>query len=129
MIMNLDFAAYAQDIFDMVFCYFPITFRPPPNDPYGITAEDLKLGLRRCVAGSHLFAESAIPLLMEKLSSSMGSAKKDAMETITACAPVYTPNAFVSVLPKIWDYLKEEVSRVGIFMLCRLSNRAMTLTL
>lgn len=25
--------------------YFPITFRPPPDDPYGITAEDLKKAL------------------------------------------------------------------------------------
>jgi DNA repair/transcription protein MET18/MMS19 len=36
----------SQDLFDIVFCYFPITFRPPPNDPYGITSDDLKLALR-----------------------------------------------------------------------------------
>jgi DNA repair/transcription protein MET18/MMS19 len=35
-----------QDLFDIVFCYFPITFRPPPDDPYGITSDDLKLALR-----------------------------------------------------------------------------------
>lgn len=35
-----------KDLFDIVFCYFPITFRPPPNDPYGITSDDLKLALR-----------------------------------------------------------------------------------
>jgi DNA repair/transcription protein MET18/MMS19 len=35
-----------QDLFNITFCYFPITFRPPPNDPYGITAEDLKVTLR-----------------------------------------------------------------------------------
>ena len=35
-----------QDFFNITFCYFPITFRPPPNDPYGITTEDLKAALR-----------------------------------------------------------------------------------
>lgn len=38
-----------QQLFNITFCYFPITFRPPPDDPYGITAEDLKKTLR-CVA-------------------------------------------------------------------------------
>ena len=33
---------HAQSFFDVTFCYFPITFRPPPDDPYGITPEQLK---------------------------------------------------------------------------------------
>ena len=37
---------YVQDFFNITFCYFPITFRPPPNDPYGITSEDLRATLR-----------------------------------------------------------------------------------
>lgn len=35
-----------QDLFDITFCYFPITFTPPPDDPYGITSDDLVLALR-----------------------------------------------------------------------------------
>ena len=35
-----------QTYFNITFCYFPITFRPPPNDPYGITTDDLRLALR-----------------------------------------------------------------------------------
>ena len=31
-----------QAFFDITFCYFPITFRPPPNDPYGISPDKLK---------------------------------------------------------------------------------------
>ena len=108
-IKHLDFESYTEDIFDTVFCYFPITFKPPPNDPYGITAEDLKHALRRCVAGSPVFAQHALPMLMEKLSSTMGSAKKDAMETMTACTDIYFPEDFVSISSKLWDYLKEEV--------------------
>lgn len=35
-----------QALFNITFCYFPISFRPPPNDPYGIGADDLKTALR-----------------------------------------------------------------------------------
>lgn len=35
-----------QSLFNITFCYFPITFRPPPNDPYGISSDDLRAALR-----------------------------------------------------------------------------------
>ena len=35
-----------QAMFNIIFCYFPITFKPPSDDPYGITTEDLRLALR-----------------------------------------------------------------------------------
>jgi DNA repair/transcription protein MET18/MMS19 len=39
-------AFHLQDLFDIIFCYFPITFTPPPNDPYGISSEQLQMSLR-----------------------------------------------------------------------------------
>lgn len=36
----------SQAFFEITFCYFPITFKPPPNDPYGITSENLQAALR-----------------------------------------------------------------------------------
>ncbi len=39
-----------QSMFNILFCYFPITFRPPPNDKYGVTSEDLKMSLRYALA-------------------------------------------------------------------------------
>lgn len=35
-----------EDLFDITFCYFPITFTPPPDDPYGISSDDLVVALR-----------------------------------------------------------------------------------
>lgn len=37
---------FAKALFNVTFCYFPISFRPPAEDPYGISAEDLKMALR-----------------------------------------------------------------------------------
>jgi DNA repair/transcription protein MET18/MMS19 len=62
----------SQDFFDITFCYFPISFKPPPNDPYGITAEDLKSALRKCMAASPYFAKLALPLFLEKYATAVG---------------------------------------------------------
>ena len=47
-----DTSKHADILFDAVYAYFPITFRPPPNDPYGITAQDLKDRLRDCISST-----------------------------------------------------------------------------
>lgn len=43
---NFDISNHVEDLFEVTFCYFPITFKPPPDDPYGISADDLKINLR-----------------------------------------------------------------------------------
>ena len=45
-IKGLDLGNYAEDLFDVFFCYFPITFRAPKGDDSGITAKDLKMALK-----------------------------------------------------------------------------------
>ncbi|CAO3612092.1 unnamed protein product [Mucor hiemalis] len=106
---NFDISAHVEDIFEVTFCYFPITFKPPPDDPYGITAEDLKINLRACLASTPLFAKFALPLILEKLSSTSGSAKRDSMETLAACAPVYGATALLPNITEIFNSLKLEV--------------------
>lgn len=70
-----DIHANAQDLFDSVFNYFPITFKPPPDDPYGITAQDLKNRLRDCIAANSDFAPYAFPQLLDKLDSTSMNTK------------------------------------------------------
>jgi hypothetical protein len=57
-----------QGFFDITFCYFPITFRPPPNDPYGITPDDLRIALRYV----RLLSQTADLLFTSKQSVSPG---------------------------------------------------------
>lgn len=70
-----DVQGHAQDLFEAVFNYFPITFKPPPDDPYGITAQDLKDRLRDCVAANTHFAPYAFPALLDKLDSTSMNTK------------------------------------------------------
>ena len=64
-----DISNHVETMFDSVYAYFPITFRPPPNDPYGITAQDLKIRLRDCISSSNLLAPYVIPNMLDKLDS------------------------------------------------------------
>ena len=107
-----DIVDHAETLFDAVFCYFPITFRPPPDDPYGITAQDLKSRLRDCIAASHYFAPYAFPQLIDKLDSTSTSVKKDVLQTITACALSYDVITMSNYSITLWDSLKYEILNV-----------------
>ncbi|KAI9869021.1 MAG: hypothetical protein M1813_002844 [Trichoglossum hirsutum] len=108
-IVEWDIVRHTEILFDAVYCYFPITFRPPPGDPYGITAQDLKARLRDCIAASHYFASHAFPALVDKLDSTSPSVKKDVLQTINACASNYSPTTISTYSTQLWDSLKFEV--------------------
>ncbi|KAI9652551.1 MAG: hypothetical protein M1829_001511 [Trizodia sp. TS-e1964] len=97
-------------LFDAVFCYFPITFRPPPDDPYGITAKDLKSRLRECLSSTFHLANLTFPALIEKLDAVSPTVKIDVMQTINACVLSYTPNSLADFSMQLWNALKSEIS-------------------
>ena len=109
--LELDISNNITDLFEVVFCYFPITFRPPPDDVYMITSDDLKAALREAIISSQLYAVHAIPVLLEKLASSSNSAKRDAMDTISASLPTYTANPYLPYLAELWKGAKNEIAQ------------------
>ncbi|KAF2009874.1 hypothetical protein BU24DRAFT_400382 [Aaosphaeria arxii CBS 175.79] len=104
--------ADAQQLFDAVFNYFPITFRPPPDDPYGITAQDLKNRLRDCISSTADFAPYAFPSLLDKLDSTSMNTKRDVLQTITAAVTEYGPRTVSLYSITLWDALKFEILNV-----------------
>ncbi|KAH9913980.1 ARM repeat-containing protein [Epithele typhae] len=75
LLIEFDTQRFIEDFFNITFCYFPITFRPPPNDPYAITSEDLKTTLRSCLHATPAFGKLALPLFMEKLTAGSPATK------------------------------------------------------
>ncbi|KAJ4296208.1 hypothetical protein N0V90_006253 [Kalmusia sp. IMI 367209] len=104
--------ADAQDLFDAVFNYFPITFRPPPDDPYGITAQDLKDRLRECISSTPDFAPYAFPALLDKLDSTSMNTKRDVLQTIASSAKEYGHRTISLYSITLWDSLKFEILNV-----------------
>uniref|UniRef100_A0A674AQV2 MMS19 nucleotide excision repair protein n=1 Tax=Salmo trutta TaxID=8032 RepID=A0A674AQV2_SALTR len=77
-----DLGKFTEELFEVTSCYFPIDFSPPPNDPHGITQEELILALRAVLTGTPRFAEFLLPLIIEKLDSDVQSAKVDSLQTL-----------------------------------------------
>ncbi|KAK3659002.1 hypothetical protein LTR56_001439 [Elasticomyces elasticus] len=107
-----DIHSHAQDMFDSVFNYFPITFKPPPDDPYGITSQDLKNRLRDCIAANSEFAPYAFPQLLDKLDSTSMNTKRDVLQAIQACITSYEANTLNLYSVTLWDALKFEILNV-----------------
>ncbi|KAI9888639.1 MAG: hypothetical protein M1814_006579 [Vezdaea aestivalis] len=98
-----------KTMFDSVFCYFPITFRPPPDNPHGITAKDLKDRLKDCLAANALFAPHIFPALFDKIDSTSPAVKRDVLQALAACANSYDIATVSSVSIPLWDTVKFEV--------------------
>ncbi|KAJ7625679.1 ARM repeat-containing protein [Roridomyces roridus] len=94
---------------NIIFCYFPITFRPPPNDPYGITSDDLRVALRRCISANAGFGPFAVPIFLEKLAAGSPAIKRDTLQTMTECIPVYGAVFLRTSARKLWNALKLEI--------------------
>lgn len=61
----------SEELFDILSCYFPISFSPPANDPHGITREGLARALADVLLCSPAFLPYLLPVLLEKLASSL----------------------------------------------------------
>ncbi|KAL8943961.1 MAG: hypothetical protein Q9211_000779 [Gyalolechia sp. 1 TL-2023] len=107
-----DITGQAKSLFDSFFSYYPITFRPPPDEPFRITAQDLKSRLRNCISASSQFAPFAFPQLVEKLESTSPAVKQDVLQTLTACASSYSVAVMSHFSITLWDSLKYEILNV-----------------
>ncbi|KAG1876711.1 ARM repeat-containing protein [Suillus subalutaceus] len=108
-LVEFDTHAHIEEFFDITFCYFPITFRPPPDDPYGISADDLKQSLRLCLSATPAFGLLGIPVFLEKLTAGSPSTKRDTLHAMDICLPVYGSAVSRELGKKIWSSLKLEI--------------------
>ncbi|KAL4943799.1 hypothetical protein BDV06DRAFT_210741 [Aspergillus oleicola] len=123
--MEWDISNYVELLFDAAYNYFPITFRPPPNDPYGITAQDLKDRLQDCISSTSRFAPHSIPSLLDKLDSTSQNVKKDALNALIACINSYSPDTVSTYSITIWETLKFEILNAQEEFLSDLSLKAL----
>ena len=98
-----------QQLFDILFSYFPITFKPPKNDPYKISNSDLKLALRKSISATDMFAEDAFYNLIDKMNASSPSVKNDTLLTINQCIKNYKAESVQKISLELWKTLKFEI--------------------
>ncbi|KAE8264167.1 hypothetical protein A4X09_0g7040 [Tilletia walkeri] len=100
-----------EAFFDITFCYFPITFRPPPSDPYGITTAQIKIALSRALTSTPHFYTHLFPLVLEKLSASPAQTKLDCLHLLSDAIPVWGRAAVTKgdCASKLWNVLETEI--------------------
>lgn len=100
---------FIGELLDNTFCYFPISFKPPANDPYKITAEQLKLKLRHALVSQDLFAKDLIQSLLEKLTSTNPVIRNDVLLTMLELVKQFQPETILVHWDIIWNGLKFEI--------------------
>ena len=72
------------------------------------------ISLLMTTAYIHIFIlfQYCLPMLMEKLSSELQSAKLDTYQTLIACTPVYGAKHIKEYMEAIWAYCRKEVCLV-----------------
>ncbi|KTW29317.1 hypothetical protein T552_01272 [Pneumocystis carinii B80] len=108
-ISEFDITFYAKDIFDLLFCYFPITFKSSINDVFGITSDDLKFWLNKCLSANDILSSYSIPLLIDKYNFSSISIKKDILDVLSFCMEAYSPSVVEIYVLQIWNTLKNDL--------------------
>ncbi|KAK2425246.1 MMS19 nucleotide excision repair protein [Trifolium repens] len=102
-------ASFARDLFDILEPYFPIHFTHQTSGDTHVQRDDLSRTLMSAFSSTPLFEPFVIPLLLEKLSSSLQSAKIDSLKYLRVCSSKYGAERIAKYAGAIWSALKDTI--------------------
>ncbi|KAK6125136.1 hypothetical protein DH2020_041102 [Rehmannia glutinosa] len=97
---------FEGDLLEILGSYFPIHFTHPKGEDDGVKRE-LSRALMLAFASTPIFEPFVIPLLLEKLSSSLPSAKVESLRYLSYCTTEYGPYRMAMHDETLWSCLKE----------------------
>jgi hypothetical protein len=110
---HLDESGDLSDVlFDNIACYFPITFSPPPDDPFGITPEALVSALEDCLcAGQMNVVKHTVSFAINQVESDSAVSRLHALNLLLRVVRVHGHAALrsVGVLAVLGDLLYEVI--------------------
>ncbi|KAG2640277.1 hypothetical protein PVAP13_2KG062600 [Panicum virgatum] len=99
-------AQFACEIFEILSKYFPVYFTHGAGDDLNATRDDLSRALMHAFCSTPYFEPFAIPLLLDKLSSSLPLAKLESLKYLDNCIRFYGAARHASA---VWLKLKEVI--------------------
>lgn len=102
-------AQFASDVFEILSKYFPVYFTHGVGDHLDATRDDLSRALMHAFCSTQYFEPFAIPLLLDKLSSSLPLAKLDSLKYLDNCIRIYGAERMVGHASAVWYKLKEVI--------------------
>uniref|UniRef100_A0A0E0AGF6 MMS19 nucleotide excision repair protein n=1 Tax=Oryza glumipatula TaxID=40148 RepID=A0A0E0AGF6_9ORYZ len=107
-------AQYASEVFEILSKYYPIYFTHGVGDDLDATRDDLSKALMHAFCSTPYFEPFAIPLLLDKLSSSLPLAKLDSLKYLDNCIRCYGADRMGRHVTTIWFKLKEVIFSLSI---------------
>ncbi|XP_048516354.1 MMS19 nucleotide excision repair protein homolog isoform X2 [Athalia rosae] len=99
-----------EEMFEVIACYFPIDFNASASEGgHAVTREDLAYSLAPCLYAIPEFAEFCLPLIIERLDSSLKLAKLDSLYLLRNGAFTFGPTRLQPHLDELWPVLRKEV--------------------
>ncbi|OMJ17685.1 MMS19 nucleotide excision repair protein-like protein [Smittium culicis] len=128
-----DISLCTKQLFDVVFCYFPIAYKSNPNDSEIISAKNLKDNL-----STPLFGPLILPKLMDKIETTSTVVKEDIFRVLADGTAVYPTDDWDQIVDFLFSVIVNEVNNgVGesvsehalttLSSLAALSNRSDTI--
>ncbi|KAL6880640.1 hypothetical protein ACP4OV_012205 [Aristida adscensionis] len=102
-------AQFANEFFEILSKYFPVYFTHGVGDDIDATRNDLSRALVDAFCSTPYFEPFAIPLLLDKLSSSLPLAKLESLKYLDKCIRCYGADRMVRHASAIWVKLKEVI--------------------
>ncbi|KAM7476006.1 hypothetical protein LguiB_023249 [Lonicera macranthoides] len=106
--------SFAEELFEILGCYFPIHFTHPKGEDVDVKREELARALMLAFASTPLFEPFAVPLLLEKLSSSLPSTKVESMKYLSYCTLKYGPDRMEEHVEALWSSLKDAIYSLSL---------------
>ncbi|KAL6647936.1 hypothetical protein ACP70R_015373 [Stipagrostis hirtigluma subsp. patula] len=102
-------AQFASEFFEILSKYFPVYFTHGVGDDIDATRDDLSRALMNAFCSTPYFEPFAIPLLLDKLSSSLPLAKLESLKYLDNCIRCYGADRMVRHASSVWFKLKEVI--------------------
>ncbi|KAI8421894.1 hypothetical protein MSG28_009825 [Choristoneura fumiferana] len=97
-------------MFEVISCYYPIDFHPSPDDPQAVSRQDLADELGPCLCAIPEFGEQCLILLIDKLDSTLRTAKMDSLKLLALSCRTFKAEAYGPFLKALWSSLNREIS-------------------
>ncbi|ONM57002.1 MMS19 nucleotide excision repair protein-like protein [Zea mays] len=107
-------AQFTGDVFEILSKYFPVYFTHGVGNGLDTTQEDLSIALMHVFCSTQFFEPFVIPLLLDKLSSSLPLAKFDSLKYLDKCIRFYGADRMVRHASTVWYKLKEVIFNLSL---------------
>lgn len=101
-----------EKVSDALAAYFPISFQPPPDDPYGITADDLNAKLFDCFLCHASLVPHCLPFFASQLLSDSTTTKIFALDAVSRLCRTHGVSILTSSFESVSEPQQPAVHRV-----------------